>query len=465
MITTAFKRIRSLRARWKRPTAAASRSPSAAAPVFTSAPERIRATGEFTLEDVDLVTQTRMQHGMVHGSPWDAFRTANMLLPEWFDTGLDPYSDEHANQQFRLWALLAQRDRPYAPEIDEKEAPHGDVDPVRRPSCYMLRDNDSVALAGDHIIATGMILKHSGVKPGCRVLEYGAGWGQTALALARLGVLVDTVDISRTFCGFITDQADFFQVPLKSFEGRFGWNPRGDQKYDLIFFYEAFHHCAEFRTVVHDIKRHLAPGGRVLLVGEPISRTQNRYLPYSWGLRLDADPIAHVRHFGWLELGFTEDFLVELFTDAGFTAERVDCEPSIYGTGYIFKPRGSKLHLAEQWMTDDIAAGWNNPEEHGRWTKAQARLLLDTSDSFQTLEIDAQNHHPFAQSVEFRYGTSATTARFSTGERKTISIDASRKAREMTIRTRSYVPARDYFFKSGDTRALGILIRSLTYKE
>jgi 2-polyprenyl-3-methyl-5-hydroxy-6-metoxy-1,4-benzoquinol methylase len=459
MINTAFKKIRSL-GNERKPLAPEDGPP----PEFSSAPERIRVAGQFTVDDIDLVVQTISQHDIVHGSPWDDFRAANMQLPSWFRTGLDPHTDEYAHQQHKLWSLLTRNERPYAPEIDEKEEPLANVDAVRRPGYYMRRDTETVRLAADQIIAIGMILKHSGVKPGERALEYGAGFGQAALALARLGVSVDTVDISSTFCGFVREQAEFFQVPLTPFEGRFGWNPRGDQKYDLIFFYEAFHHCADFRAVVHDLKRHLAPDGRVLLVGEPISRTQNRYLPYPWGLRLDAEPIAQVRRFGWLELGFTEDFLVELFTNAGFTAERIECAPSLHGTGYIFKHRAPKLQLSLQWFTDDLAGGWNNPEEHGRWTKAEARLLLDTTDSYRTLEIDAQNHHPFTQSVEFQYGTSVTTARFRTGERKTIVINAASKVPQLTIRSRAYVPAEAYvILKSRDTRSLGILIRSITY--
>jgi len=276
--------------------------------------------------------------------------------------------------------------------------------------------------------------------------------------------VVDTVDISRTFCGFVTEQAEFFQVPLTPFEGRFGWNPRGDQKYDLIFFYEAFHHCADFRSVVRELKGHLASDGRVLLVGEPISRSRNRYLPYSWGLRLDADPIAHVRHFGWMELGFTEDFLVEQFTSAGFTAERIECSASIYGTGYIFKHRGPKIELKDQWLTDDMEVGWNTREDLGRWTKAEARLLLDTTNRFQALEIDASNRHPFPQVVEFQYGDARVFARFNTGERKLVLIDASRKANQIAIRAKTRVPARNPFLNSHDTRALGILIRSIEYK-
>jgi SAM-dependent methyltransferase len=460
LISTALRKLRSLYGQEQKSVANSAQETSRE---FASAAERIRITGLFTLDDVDLVTQTRMRHGMVSGTPWDDFRTANMVLPDWFNTELDPYSPEYSTQQLKLWSVLSRRAHSYDPELDEQPAPHEEIDAVRRPSCYRLRDKDAVSVAGDHTIATGMILKHSGLRPSQRALEYGAGWGQTALALARMGVEVDTVDISRMFCNFVRTQAEFFRVPLTAFEGRFGWNPRGDHKYDLIFFYEAFHHCAEFRSVVHDLKRHLAPGGRVLLMGEPISRCRNRYLPYPWGLRLDCDPIAHVRHFGWLELGFTEDFLVELFTNAGFTAERVDCAPSVYGSGYIFRHRETTVELKEQWLTDEHEAGWNSREDIGRWTKAEGRLYLDTTDSFQTLEIDASNSHPVPQTVVFEYGKTTTSVRFGIGERKSVRIDARHKARQLVIRASTRVPAENRLLRSSDTRPLGILIQSVVY--
>lgn len=431
---------------------------------FASAAERIRITGLFTLDDVDLVTRVRMQHGMLQGTPWDDFRAANMVLPDWLNAALDPYSEEYQAQQLKLWSVLSRREHSYIPELDEQQPPQEEVDAIRRPACYRLRDNEALPVAGDHMIAAGMILKHSGLRPGQRALEYGAGWGQTALALARMGVEVDTVDISSMFCDFVRTQAEFFRVPLTPFQGRFGWNPHGDRKYDLILFYEAFHHCAEFRSVVHDLKRHLAPGGRVLLMGEPISRSKNRYMPYPWGLRLDCDPIAHVRHFGWLELGFTEDFLVELFTNAGFTAERVDCAPSVFGSGYIFRHRGATIELKEHWLTDEHEAGWNSREDIGRWTKAEAHLYLDTTDSFQALEIEASNRHPFPQTAVFQYGGATTTVRFSIGEQKTIRIDAGRKAGQLVIRAKARVPAQNRLLRSSDTRSLGILIRSVTYR-
>jgi SAM-dependent methyltransferase len=305
-----------------------------------------------------------------------------------------------------------------------------------------------------------MIVKHCGLKPGDSALEYGAGFGQIALTLARLGVVVDTVDISSLFCGYVREQAAFFQVPLTPFEGRFGWNPRGAHRYDLILFYEAFHHCVDFQSVVHEIKRNLAPTGRVLLAGEPIPRAENMYVPYPWGLRLDAESIVQMRRFGWFELGFTEDFLVRLFINAGFSAQRIECPSSVYGEGYTFKHRAETIDLSKEWLSQDVEFSWNNPEPNGRWTKSESRLYLDVTNSFHMLVVDVTNHHPFMQSVEVTYGTETYFTQFSPGERKEIEIKADRKAPQILFRACTHVPD-----ESSDPRSLGIFVHFISYRE
>jgi 2-polyprenyl-3-methyl-5-hydroxy-6-metoxy-1,4-benzoquinol methylase len=429
-----------------------------------TAAERIKASGRFSLDDIDLVVAAIKAHSVARGTPWDDFRLADCELPNWFCHGLDPFSAEYAAQQQRLWSALAGVDRPYQPEVDEKEDPLQDVDAVRRPAYFVRRDPGALENAAEHIIATGMILKHCGLEPGDRALEYGAGFGQAALTLARLGVVVDTVDISAVFCRYVSEQADFFQVPLSAFEGRFGWNPRGTQLYDLILFYESFHHCADFQNVVQTIKRHLAPRGRVMLIGEPIHRGESPSVPYPWGLRLNAEPVAQIRRFGWYELGFTEDFLVGLFCNAGFRAERIECSASTLGEGYFFEHRPAAIDLCQQWVPEQ--AGWHaaDTQARGRWTKGEARLFVDSTASFNEFAIDATNHHPFGQSVEISYGAERCSVSFKAGERRETVIRTERKAREIVIRTRTYVPAADYDTPTHDSRELGILIHSVAYR-
>jgi SAM-dependent methyltransferase len=432
--------------------------------VFSDAAERIRTTKQFKLEDIDLVADAIGRYDILSNTPWDNYRAAHCVLPDWFRMGLDPVSDEYAAQQRRLWSVLSGVERPYAPEIDEQEIPLANVDAVRRPGYFMRRDSQSVTLASDQVIATGMILKHGGLKPGEWALEYGAGFAATALTLARLGVAVDTVDISPAFCHYVEEQAKFFQVPLTPFEGRFGWNPRPGHQYDLIYFFQSFHHCADFLSVLHDLKRHLLPTGRILLSGEPIARTEDAFLPYPWGLRLEAEPVAQVRRFHWFELGFTEEFLARVFVNAGFSAQRFDGPPLGLSDVYVFKRRAQSIHLFHEWLPDILESGWNTRETEGRWTKGEARLLLDVTDSFSELVISATNHHPFALPLEIEYGSQCHRVRFKAGQHKEIVIQAKTKGVQIAFRSPAYAPARDYPRKPHDPRTLGIFVHSVSYQ-
>ena len=289
----------------------------------------------FEPEDIERVRRTYFETGGAPGSAWEPLRDAHLRLPDWFRHDLDPYGDEYLAQQHRLWRLVAGVERDYDVERDEKEADWAAVDAVRAPGLYVRRDAAAIASASDHVIASGMLLRHCGLKAGDRALEYGAGFGQTALALARLGVNVDTVDVSRTFCGFVNQQAEFFRVPLQAFEGRFGDAPRPGVRYKLVWFYESFHHCVDFQRVVRILPDLLEPGGRVILGGEPIVERPYAAVPYPWGLRLHSEVVAVVRQQRWFELGFTEDFLFELFERVGFTVKRIDCEPTLFGRLYL----------------------------------------------------------------------------------------------------------------------------------
>src|ERR1700675_2437780 len=70
---------------------------------FSSPAERIKVTGQFGLDDINLLVETINQYDVVRGTPWDDFRGAHCRLPDWFRGGLDPFSDDYDAQQQRLW--------------------------------------------------------------------------------------------------------------------------------------------------------------------------------------------------------------------------------------------------------------------------------------------------------------------------------------------------------------------------
>lgn len=424
---------------------------------------RTAAIRSFGPGDIGLIADTFFTQGPAPNTPWDAWRHAHMKLPDWFHHDLDPLSDAYAEQQHRLWQLVTGIDRPYVAEVDEKEHDLGAIDPVRTPGYYVRRDAQAVAHASDHVIASGMLLKHSGLAPGDWALEYGAGFGQTALALARLGVNVDTVDISPTFCSQVSAQAAFFQVPLTAFHGRFGLNPRPGHSYKLIWFYESFHHCLEFQTVVQQLRDHLGPGGRVILGGEPIEYRENPAVPYPWGVRLHSEVTAVMRRLHWFELGFTEDFLFDLFVGAGFVGWRVDCEPSLFGRLHIFEHRPDVIDLGRCWLPTVLAETWGAAEADGRWTRSAARLPVDARSDFAAIEVDLGHADGPACRVELSYGGAVRSVDLDAGSNATVRFDAEPGARDVRFRTELRHMSVARRLLGSDRQRRGVFVRRLRY--
>jgi 2-polyprenyl-3-methyl-5-hydroxy-6-metoxy-1,4-benzoquinol methylase len=423
---------------------------------------RIEKSGRFTTDDIDLIARTHREVGDTPNTRWDHFRHKHLILPAWFDQKIDPLSDAYMAQQRRLWNVISGVDRDYVPVTDEAEAPIAEMDPVRHPGYYIWRHDAAVPAAANHVLATGMLMKHSSLKPGMWALEYGAGFGQTALALARMGVNVDTVDISATFCKHVKAQADFFGVNLTPHQGEFGHNPRGDQKYDLIWFYESFHHCLDFKNVVRTLKDHLTPNGKILMAGEPIIEREYEAVPYPWGLRLEAEVIAIIRNYHWFELGYTEDFITSFFVNNGYAAERFDCAVSLFGLTYSFTPRTDRIDLAKHWMPVREAESWHAAEPTGRWTRAESSLAVDQSDSFSALEVTLSNHHGREQTVSIEYGGNEIVVQLAARSKKTVRLDAKERSAKIVFRCRPIVQSA-WHWGPKDKRALGIFVHHIDY--
>jgi len=423
--------------------------------------ERAGASGFFNADDIDAVARVVFDEG--HASPRYAhLQHAHMTLPPWFRQDLDPYGPEYLEQQKRLWRLIAGVERDYEPDLDEKEAPIGDVDSVRFPGFFMRRDPDAVSSASDHVIASGMILKHSGLRPGGSALEYGAGFGHTSVSLARLGVNVDTVDISRAFCQHVQNQADHLQLPLTAHLGHFGMNPRPGHRYDLVFFYESFHHCLDWQALMRRLPELITDSGRVILCGEPMAERAYAAVPYPWGIRLQSDVVATIRRLHWFELGFTEDFLYEIFTRAGFRIHRHRCEPSLWGRTYVAERHPNEIHLGELWLPPAMEdSEWHGAEADGRWTRGNARLAICEAWEQHALEMDLANPSGSAVELVLQRGRSSSSVRLAAGERRTVTLLPS-PARHVSLRCEARRLDRlGRWINRGDRRELGVFVRRL----
>lgn len=404
----------------------------------------------FDLADVDTLARDLIRRPV---------RTAGrevLALPDWYQYDLDPFSAAYKEQQLRLWRQVAGSEAAYEAVENEQYSGAKAGGPFSRAAIFR---NGSAAHASDHIGAISNILRHSGVRAGSRVLEFGPGFGEIAFTFARLGAIVDAVDINSVYCDAINTMSRLAEVPLKAHVGLFGDNPRPGVLYDLIYFYEAFHHSADFTDLIHKLKLLLAPRGSILLAGEPIHPRAIPALPYPWGLRLDEASVATTRAYGWMELGFEETFITDLFTRLGFIWQRFETPGNALGTVYRFQRHGGRVEMKDFDLSVVDAESWYGKEAGGRWTRRPARLPLDATAA--TVRVSLSNHHPFPIVVCVSSGEHMVRADLAAGQAAVLEVRIDAARSEVLIDAPTFRPKDSG--TSADDRELGVFVSAIEY--
>ncbi len=154
----------------------------------------------------------------------------------------------------------------------------------------------------------------NGLPPGARILEFGPGWGELTLALARLGFRVTCIDVEERFLALIRSRAEMLGVSgISTVRGSFHALAGLENGFDAIVFFESFHHEIFHYELLEKCLARLRPEGIIILAGEPVSPAN----PVPWGLRLDGQSLWSIAVNGWMELGFSSDYFEAMLTDLG----------------------------------------------------------------------------------------------------------------------------------------------------
>jgi SAM-dependent methyltransferase len=172
----------------------------------------------------------------------------------------------------------------------------------------------SCATAGEYFGGIAALLKVMALPAGSRIIEFGPGWGELTLMLAKLGHRVTAVDVEGRFCELIRRKAQLAGVSVEVVQDDFLWVERAGRQWDAALFFESFHHSAEHMRLLHAVHGALRPGGAVYFGAEPVVPD----FPMPWGLRLDGFALWAIRRQGWLELGFRSDYFREALARSGF---------------------------------------------------------------------------------------------------------------------------------------------------
>ncbi len=244
----------------------------------------------------------------------------------------DPFSAAYRDQVLAAHALVSGRAL-YDPARDEKIP----IDPIaraKRPSIYSTGGSRHL---GMFLEAFGQILQAADLPAHARVLEYGPGDGQLSLHIARMGCDVTVVDIEPKNLLAVTRQAEMLGASVTAIEADFCAAPLAGV-FDVVIFFETFHHAINHADLLHIIRHHLSPAGRIIFAGEPIIPAGDYWadtVPFPWGLRLDALSLCAGRTYGWMELGFQETYFYELLDRTGFRCEKRTSASNGRGTCWI----------------------------------------------------------------------------------------------------------------------------------
>ena len=92
----------------------------------------------------------------------------------------DPFSPEYFAFQMQMYDTLAGKKYKVSNEVSVLDI----TSSITCPFPYNSRNHDT---AGMHLSSLGFVIGHMKLAAGSKILEFGAGWGNTTFALALLG--------------------------------------------------------------------------------------------------------------------------------------------------------------------------------------------------------------------------------------------------------------------------------------
>lgn len=289
------------------------------APSEPDAPQRVvRTLDELDemlrmLDDAAKISDDELRRG---------FTTFRMELQ--LDLPKDPYSPEYRTKVFELYEWLHGSPYTTANEVSSFDV----ATAADRPFPYA---TESAQTVGHQLIAIGHIIRTMNLAPRSKVLELGAGWGNTTLQLAQMGHEVTAIDIEPNFVKLVATRADRLNVPVRVLQGDFSLIDTLDEQFDAVLFFECFHHAADHLGLLAGLDRVVAPGGHVIFAAEPITDA----LRYPWCLRLDGESLWAIRQNGWFELGFQEAYFTATLARFGWSCQKVVCGETPWGAVFV----------------------------------------------------------------------------------------------------------------------------------
>lgn len=373
---------------------------------------------------------------------------------------INPYSVEFKKKILDLYYHISGREY-YKPTESEKTEAIDRLLDSEQPLPYRLNDSELVA---QHLSAYSWILFNLKTKKGDSILEYGSGEGGLLLSLARLGCKTYAIDIESRFLKLVEEQANKLGVKVETKKGEFGETFPGI-KFDRIIFYEAFHHWVDHQQELKNLYNFLKEDGFICFSGEPIIAPELNHkckdiIPYYWGPRLDGESIRSINEFGWMELGFTQNYFIDLCIRSGFTVEFFPSPMHWRGDCYIARPIHKNFPIDRNILIKTYSgeSGWYQSEGSHIWTNGHAWLPIPQIN-YTSVSIAMQNFSSIKITVRlFTNVSDEVILNLECNEKKVVNVSLNLGSDYLQIISPNFIPS-----GSNDTRKLGVAISSIIF--
>jgi SAM-dependent methyltransferase len=281
----------------------------------------------------------------------------------------DPFSPAYRDHVLAMYAHISGRRYDTANEVSHVDV----VAAVTDPFPYLTR---SARVVGEHLMLVGQVVRLLAALPsGSTVLDCGAGWGNTTVALAKSGYAVTALEVEERFVQLISARARHdgaeIEVVHADYLGGFDDLIEAQRTFDAIVFFESFHHCDDPARLVSMFDRVVAPGGFVVFASEPVFDA----FPVPWGLRLDGESLWAIRANGWMELGYRTDFFRRLLLRHGWLGQRSTALPDLASGGVFVARRVDEIRT--RWSPGDgLVSAVGTVRADGVTTDARAGFLV-----------------------------------------------------------------------------------------
>jgi len=308
-------------------------------------------------------------------------------------------------------------------------------------------------------VVQAMRALHSHHLEGGRLIEFGAGWGNLAIPLAKSGKKMTVVDIDDGFLRRITKIAAIDGLEINCLKGDFLQVSKSiTEKYDAVLFQSSFHHCLDFSSILDVIRdRLLAETGSIFFFSEPIHKD----FSFPWGLRYDGESLWAIMCNKWLELGFDQDFFLGLMLRKGFLVSAVEAISDLVGQGWVAS-RGSSGIAFEKWILpaihNDSFHSSGGSEGLGRFCRQESFLPGLENSIYSSYECVFHNFGLKDINIFFNSFDKDIHAKIPAGRERIVRING--QCKDVSIRSETYVP--NEMYGNGDTRDIGVALKSIS---